>query len=143
MKRSLHLRAAGFTLLEIMLVVMIIALLAGAAIYKMKGTLNVANNVRVDGDIQSFGTQLMVYRSSNGFYPTTEQGLKALTTKPESSPKPRNWVKLLDQALIDPYGMEYHYVQPGTHNADSYDIFSSGSDRIANTPDDRGNWEAQ
>ena len=143
MKRSLRLRSAGFTLLEIMLVVMIIALLAGSAIYMMKGNLNVANNVRIDGDVQSFGTQLMVYRSSNGFLPTTEQSLRALVTKPESSPKPRNWVKLLDKLPIDPYGMEYHYVQPGVHNADNYDIFSSGPDRIAGTPDDRGNWDAQ
>lgn len=143
MKRSLRSRSSGFTLLEIMLVVMIIALLAGAAIYKMKGSLDVANNVRINGDVQGFGTQLMVYRSSNGFLPTTEQGLKALVTKPESSPKPRNWVKLLDAPPIDPYGMEYHYVQPGVHNPDSYDIFSSGPDRIVGTPDDRGNWENQ
>jgi general secretion pathway protein G len=143
MKRSLHLRSGGFTLLEIMLVVMIIALLAGSAIYMMGGNLEIANNVRIKGDIQSLGTALMVYRSSNGFLPTTEQGLKALVTKPESSPKPRNWAKSADSVPIDPYGMEYNYVQPGIHNPDSYDLFSAGKDRIANTPDDKGNWESQ
>lgn len=142
MKRSLHLRSAGFTLLEIMLVVMIIALLAGSAIFMMRGNLDVANDVRIRGDIQSMGTPLMVYRSSNGFLPTTEQGLKALVTKPESSPKPRNWQRLLDKVPIDPYGMEYNYVQPGTHNPDSYDLFSSGPDRIVGTADDKGNWES-
>lgn len=143
MKRSLHFRSAAFTLLEIMLVVMIISLLAGAAIYKMKGSLDVANGVRITGDLQSLGTQLMIYRSSNGFLPTTEQGLKALVTKPESSPKPRNWAKLLDSVLTDPYGMEYNYAQPGIHNPDTYDLFSSGPDRIAGTADDKGNWESQ
>lgn len=143
MKRSLHLRSSGFTLLEIMLVVMIIALLAGSAIYMMKGNLDVANDVRVRGDIQSLGTPLMVYRSSNGFLPTTEQGLKALVSKPESSPKPRNWQKLMDKIPIDPYGMEYNYTQPGVHNPDSYDLFSAGLDRIAGTADDKGNWESQ
>ena len=143
MKRSLHFRSAGFTLLEIMLVVMIIALLAGSAIYMMKGNLDVANDVRVRGDIQSMGTPLMVYRSSNGFLPTTEQGLKALVSKPESSPKPRNWQKLMDKIPIDPYGMEYNYSQPGMHNPDSYDLFSAGLDRIVGTADDKGNWESQ
>ena len=143
MKRSLHFRSAGFTLLEIMLVVMIIALLAGSAIYMMGGNLEVANNVRIKGDMQSLGTPLMVYRSSNGFLPTTEQGLKALVSKPESSPKPRNWQKLMDSVPIDPYGMEYNYVQPGVHNPDNYDLFSAGKDRIAGTPDDKGNWESQ
>ncbi len=143
MKSSRRLRSAGFTLLEIMLVVMIIALLAGSAIYMMGGNLQVANNVRIKGDIQSLGTPLMVYRSSNGFLPTTEQGLKALVTKPESSPKPRNWQKLMDSVPLDPYGMEYGYVQPGIHNPDNFDLFSSGPDRIAGTPDDKGNWESQ
>ena len=143
MKRSLHFRSAGFTLLEIMLVVMIIALLAGSAIYMMGGNLEVANNVRIKGDMQSLGTPLMVYRSSNGFLPTTEQGLKALVSKPESSPKPRNWQKLMDSVPIDPYGMEYNYVQPGVHNPDNYDLFSAGKDRVAGTPDDKGNWESQ
>lgn len=143
MKISRRFRSAGFTLLEIMLVVMIIALLAGSAIYMMGGNLEVANNVRIKGDMQSMATPLMVYRSSNGFLPTTEQGLKSMVTKPESSPKPRNWQKLMDSVPIDPYGMEYNYVQPGVHNPDSYDLFSAGKDRIAGTPDDKGNWESQ
>ena len=49
----------------------------------------------------------------------------------------------MDRLPIDPYGMEYHYVQPGVHNPDNYDLFSSGPDRIAGTPDDQGNWESQ
>ncbi len=143
MKRTLHLRNAGFTLLEIMLVVMIIAVLAGSAIYFMGDNLGVAQKVRIDADIKSIKTQLMVYQASNGFPPTTEQGLKALTIKPESSPKPRSWQKLMDQVPLDPYGNEYQYISPGIHNPDTYDLFSAGKDRKPGTPDDMGNWESQ
>ena len=143
MKLSLRHRSAGFTLLEIMLVVMIIAVLAGSAIYFMGDSFGVAQRTRVNADVKTIKTQLMVYEATNGFPPTTEQGLKALIAKPESSPKPRSWQKLMEQVPIDPYGMEYHYVQPGVHNAGSYDLFSSGKDRIVGTPDDMGNWESQ
>lgn len=141
MKRSLHLRTAGFTLLEIMLVVMIIALLAGSAIYMMGGNITVAKDGRVDTDIQTIKTQLMVYEAAVGHLPGTEQGLKALMAPPQ--PKPRNWKKLMDKMPMDPYGQEYHYVQPGVHNPDSYDLFSAGKDNIPNTADDRGNWDTQ
>ncbi|MEO7319088.1 MAG: type II secretion system major pseudopilin GspG [Chthoniobacteraceae bacterium] len=143
MKRPLHLGSAGFTLLEIMLVVMIIAVLAGSAIFFMGDNLGVAQKVRVEADFRTIKTQLTTYQGLNGFLPTTEQGLKALTTKPESSPKPRSWQKLMEQVPLDPYGYEYQYVSPGVHNPDSYDIFSAGRDRKPGTPDDIGNWESQ
>ncbi len=141
MKRTLHLRNAGFTLLEIMLVVMIIAVLAGSAIFFMGDNLGVAQRVRVDSDIKTIKTSMMVYQSSVGYLPTTEQGLKALTAQPQ--PKPRNWQKLMDQVPLDPYGKEYQYVQPGVHNPDGYDLFSAGKDHIPGTVDDMGNWETQ
>lgn len=143
MKRSIRHRSAGFTLLEIMLVVMIIAVLAGSAIYFMGDNLGVAQKTRIDADIKSIKTQLMVYQATNGFTPTTEQGLKALAVKPESSPKPRSWQRLMDSVPLDPYGNEYQYASPGIHNPDGYDIFSAGKDRIPGTPDDFGNWEAK
>ena len=141
MKRSLHPRTAGFTLLEIMLVVMIIAVLAGSAIFFMGDNLGVAQNTRIDADIKTIKTSLMVYQASVGYLPTTEQGLKALTVQPQ--PKPRNWQKLMDQVPLDPYAKEYQYVQPGVHNPDSYDLFSAGKDHIPGTVDDKGNWETQ
>ena len=143
MKRPLPLRSAGFTLLEIMLVVMIIAVLAGSAIFFMGDNLGVAQKVRVDADIKLMKVQMTTYQGLNGFLPTTEQGLKALTIKPESSPKPRAWQKLMEQVPLDPYGNEYQYVSPGVHNPDSYDLFSAGKDRKPGTPDDMGNWESQ
>ncbi len=141
MKRSLHLRAAGFTLLEIMLVVMIIAVLAGSAIFFMGDNLGVAQKVRVDADLKTLKSSLMTYQGLVGYLPTTEQGLKALTAQPQ--PRPRNWQRLMEQIPLDPYGKEYQYMQPGTHNPDGYDLFSAGKDHIPGTVDDLGNWESQ
>jgi general secretion pathway protein G len=131
----------AFTLLEIMLVVLIIGLLIGMAIKFTAGHMGTAQTVRVNGDIEQLRTDLLVYQMQNGFLPTTEQGLKALVTKPDTEPKPRNWTAQLEQPLRDPWDREYLYVQPGIHNPKSFDIYSAGPDRTPNTDDDIGNWE--
>jgi general secretion pathway protein G len=140
MKRSISRRFA-FTLLEIMLVVMIIALLAGLAIWGLGDNLWEAQRTKVRADIVGFKTQLMMYEASNCFPPTTEQGLKALVTRPESEPKPRNWRQYLPSLPLDPWGQQYRYLQPGKHNSNGYDLFSTGKDRTPETPDDIGNWD--
>ncbi len=124
-----------------MLVVMIIALLASAAIYLMGDNLGIAQDVKAKSDIQAISTQLTLYRAMNGFYPSTQQGLQALVTQPSSDPVPNSWRNLMKQVPVDPWGDAYGYTQPGTHNPDSYDIFSYGADRKANTADDIGNWD--
>lgn len=133
--------AAGFTLLEIMLVVTIIALLLGAGIYAMKGQAEYAREVRVRGDLQTISTQLRLYESMNGFLPSTEQGLGALFKRPETEPRPRQWRPLIERMLVDPWQKEYGYVKPGSHNPESFDLFSCGPDRTEGTADDLGNWE--
>ena len=120
----------AFTLLEIMLVVTIIALLLGAAIYKLGGNVEYSRHVRVAGDIQGIGTQLKVYESMNGFYPTTEQGLQALVTQPSSDPKPSRWYQLYTQLPRDPWQSEYIYRSPGTKNPNGYDLYSAGPNKI-------------
>ena len=84
-------RQRGFTLLEIMLVVTIIALLLAAAIYGLKGNLGFAQDTRVNADIKAITVALNTYYGTNGFYPTTEQGVNALIAPPDSEPKPRQW----------------------------------------------------
>ncbi len=127
---------AGFTLLEIMLVVMIIGLLLGTAIYKLKGNVEVSRGVAVQSSIQSIKTQLKLYESLNGFPPTTEQGLKALVTQPESEPRPTRWTQMLDAVPKDPWGKEFIYISPGRRNLNGYDLYSAGPDRIPDTADD-------
>jgi general secretion pathway protein G len=144
MKRSLSpcRQRSGFTLLEIMLVVMIIALLAGSAIYFMGGNIEDAQRVRATSDIRSISTQLMVYQASNGFLPSTEQGVKALVSKPETEPRPRSWRQYMSEVPRDPWDQEYFYEQPGKRNPNGYDLYSAGKDRKPGTADDIGNWKA-
>lgn len=133
---------AGFTLFEIMLVVVIIVLLGGAAINYMGGNVGIAQETRVRTDLQAISTQLKIYQAVNGFYPTTEQGLAALIAAPTTEPKPRQWRQLMEKMPIDPWGNNYHYVSPGKHNPNSFDLYSAGADRKADTADDIGNWDA-
>ena len=139
--RQSRLRQRGFTLLEIMLVVIIIALLLGAAVKFMGGNVDVARQVVVQSDLQNIGSQLRLYEALTGSMPTTEQGLQALVTQPQSEPKPARWQRLLDQVPKDPWQQEYIYVYPGKHNPQGYDLYSKGSDHIADTADDLGNWK--
>jgi len=126
----------GFTLLEIMLVVTIIALLLGAAIYKLGGNVEYARHIRVAADIQGINTQLGLYESMNGFYPTTEQGLQALVTQPNTDPKPTRWYQLYKELPKDPWGSDYIYRCPGLKNPNGYDLYSAGPDRKPDTTDD-------
>ncbi|MEP6777315.1 MAG: type II secretion system major pseudopilin GspG [Chthoniobacterales bacterium] len=129
-------RENAFTLLEIMLVVTIIALLLGTAIYKLRGNVEVSRGVAVQSSIQSIKTQLKLYESLNGFVPTGEQGLSALVAPPESDPRPTRWTQLLDGVPKDPWGNEYIYLSPGRRNSNGYDLYSAGPDRKPDTPDD-------
>ena len=139
--KTFHRKNAGFTLLEIMLVVCIIGLLIGMGVKMMGGKLEEAKIIRARGDIEQFKVGLVGYNGGSGTFPTTEQGLKALLTKPEGV---RNWRQQLDSPsqLIDPWNKEYLYVQPGVHNPKSFDIFSCGPDGLPNTTDDIGNWDS-
>ena len=140
MKTSLR-KNAGFTLLEIMLVVIIIGVLITLGVTMTGGRIQEAKVVRAQGDLERLKTGLLMYNSASRTYPTTEQGLKALLTKPEGA---RNWRPQVESAseLLDPWGKDYIYVQPGTHNPQSFDVYSPGPDMIPNTADDIGNWES-
>ena len=126
----------GFTLLEIMLVVTIIALLLGAAIYKLGGNVEYSRHVRIQSDIQGISTQLKLYESMNGFYPSTEQGLQALVVQPTTDPQPTRWYQLYKEVPKDPWNSNYIYVNPGRKNPSGYDLYSSGQDRKPDTADD-------
>src|SRR5258705_13092375 len=133
MKRT---NQSGFTLLEIMIVVSIIVILLGLAINKMGNPTGFAKDTVVRADIQSIGTQLMQYEAMNGFYPTTEQGLQALVTQPDSEPRPNRWYPFFKDMPKDPWGMPYMYRCPGIIHPEKYDLFSVGNDRFTDTSDD-------
>ncbi len=129
-------KSAGFTLLEIMLVVSIIVILLGVAVSRLGNTTGIAKSVRIQADIQAIKSQLRTYEAMNGFLPTTEQGLQALVTKPDSDPVPQRWTQFFEQLPKDPYGSNYIYRSPGTKNPNGYDLFSPGPDRLPDTTDD-------
>ncbi len=127
---------AGFTLLEIMMVVGIIALLLSAAIYKMAPSMDIAKKVRVQADIAALRTSLLSYSGLNGFYPTGEQGLQALVSRPSSEPVPARWTQFREDVPKDPWGTPYIYRCPGVKNPNRYDVYSAGPDRLPDTADD-------
>ncbi len=121
-------RAAGFTLIEIMVVVVIIGLLAAAIVPQIVGHVEEARVAKTKEDIQALTTALTMYRIDNFQFPTTDQGLQALVERP-SDPSIKHWRPggyLQQGSLKDPWGNEYQYVYPGTHGHD-FDLFSYGS----------------
>jgi general secretion pathway protein G len=130
-------RAAGFTLMEIMLVVTIIALLAGLAIFKMGGVVGVGETAAARADLQSFRTALIAYRATAGTFPSTAQGLQALVRRPEGDPKPLMWRPVFEGDIKqDPWRHDFVYKRPGDKNPTSYDLYSVGEDGKAGTEDD-------
>ncbi|MEO6055076.1 MAG: type II secretion system major pseudopilin GspG [Chthoniobacterales bacterium] len=135
-------RKAGYTLIEIMLVLAIIAVLLGAGIYYMAGSLDTAKNKIVEADIQTITTQLNTYEMQNLNLPSTAQGLQALVTEPTTQPHARRWVRLFKKLPQDPWGTPYQYKNPGTKDPKSFDLYSLGPDRVE-SGDDIGNWEGK
>ena len=133
---------AAFTLLEIMLVVVIIGMLLTVAVVRIQGSSDKARMTAAKSDIDgSLRTALGLYELDSGAFPTTEQGLKALVEKPAGAPVPSNWRKYLEKNSPpkDPWGRDYIYTCPGTHNAEGYDLLSWGKDGIE-SEDDVQNW---
>lgn len=125
----------GYTLFEIMLVLGIISVLVGSAIYLLSNNIDVAKEQRVDADFQAITTQLKTYEMLNYTFPTTDQGLEALVTKPPVDPQPRKWKHLLDAVPLDPWGTPYQYRNPGKINPSGFDLYSLGPDRKASDDD--------
>jgi general secretion pathway protein G len=121
-------RQSGFTLIEIMVVVIIIGLLAAVVVPQFLGRVDDARVAKAKQDIQAMQTALTMFKLDNYVYPTTEMGLKALAQKPDS-PTIKNWRAggYLQHVNKDPWGNDYVYLNPGTHGGD-YDLYSLGAD---------------
>ena len=133
----------GFTLIEILVVVIIIGILAALVIPRFSGRTEQAREAAAKTQINSlFGLALDAYEADNGFYPTTEQGLEALRVEPTTDPAPRDWKGpyLKSDVPVDPWQKPYVYSCPGTHNPTGYDLYSFGPDGLDGTDDDITNW---
>ena len=134
----------GFTLVEILLAIAIVGMLVGLAVSRIDSIFGQSQEQVARlfvGD--SMKTALLRYRMDLGDYPTSAEGLKALIVAPEE--KVDRWKGPYIEAKggelpKDPWGETYQYRCPGTHNADSYDLYSKGRDHAADTADDIGNW---
>jgi general secretion pathway protein G len=130
MTRPPRIRAArGFTLLEVMVVVVILGILAALVVPNIIGRPDEARVIAAKQDIASLMQALKLYRLDNQRYPSTEQGLQALVTKPATEPVPANWKAggYVERLPRDPWGHPYQYLNPGVHG--EIDVFSYGGDR--------------
>jgi len=131
----------GFTLVEILLVVVIIGALSAMIIPRLTGRSEQAKVATAKADINShIATALKLYELDNGFFPSTNQGLESLLSKPATDPLPLNWNgPYIERKPLDAWGNPYRYVSPGRHRPD-YDLYSDGKDTAVNE-DDITNWE--
>lgn len=123
---SMRKRASGFTLIEIMVVIVILGVLAALVVPRVMNRPDEARVIAAKQDIAAVMQALKLYRLDNQRYPTTEQGLAALVTRPTGDPPAPNWKALLDKVPIDPWGKPYQYLNPGIKG--EIDVFSLGAD---------------
>jgi general secretion pathway protein G len=140
------LRAArGFTLIEIMVVVVILGILAALVAPNVIRRIDDARITKAKQDIRAYETALNLYRMDNFRYPTTEQGLESLVKQP-TDPNIKNWKEggYIQNLRKDPWGNEYSYISPGAHG--DYDLFTLGADAQPGGEDsdaDIGNWDIE
>jgi len=135
---------AGFTLIEIMVVIAIIGILATMIVPKIMGRPDEARATAAKQDVGTIVQALKLYRLDIGRYPTTDQGLKALVEKPTSEPVPQNWKMggYLESLPKDPWGNVYQYANPGTNGEiDVYSFGSDGKPSGTGLDADIGNWQ--
>jgi general secretion pathway protein G len=128
----------GFTLVELMIVIIIIAALSAMVVPRLGSRSEQAKIAVAEADIKSnIGLALKLYKLDNGRFPTTGQGLNALLSKPSSSPTPNNWNgPYIEDEPFDPWKNLYRYKSPGEQNPSGYDLSSIGPDGEEGTEDD-------
>lgn len=130
----------GFTLLEVMVVIVILGILASMVVPNLMGSQERANMQKAVSDVTALETSLSLYKMDNYDYPTTEQGLEALVDQTDVEPLPRRFPEdgYIKRLPKDPWGNEYVLLNPGEQS--KMDVFSVGPDGEAGTEDDIGNW---
>lgn len=131
----------GFTLIEIMVVIVILGVLASLVVPRIMSRPDEARVVAAKQDIATLMQALKLYKLDNRSYPTTAQGLQALVERPTSEPQPDNWKPYLERLPTDPWGQAYQYLNPGLRG--EVDVMSFGADGRAGGNDfdaDIGSW---
>lgn len=134
-------RQGGFTLLEIMVVIVILGVLASLTIPSLMGNKDRADKQKAVSDLVTLENALDMYKLDNSRYPSTAQGLNALIIKPTLAPVPRSYrvEGYIRRLPADPWGSPYQLISPGEHGA--VDIYSLGPDGLLQTDDDINNWD--
>lgn len=132
LKTSINKSDCGFTLIEIMVVIVILGILAGLIVPRIMGRPEEAKQLKAQLQIESLETALKLYKLDSGMYPATEQGLQALVEKPDTGAIPGKWREggYLEKGRLpkDPWGSDFIYLSPGAHG--DYDIVSYGADGV-------------
>ena len=132
---------SGFTLIEVMVVVVILGILASIIVPKIMDKPDEARIVKAKQDIQAVQSALNMYKLDNYVYPTTDQGLPALVQKPSTDPVPPHWKQYLDRLPVDPWDHPYQYLNPGVHGPiDIWSYGPNGSSGGSNGTGVIGNW---
>lgn len=144
-KKSVTVRTAGrdshkgFTLIELMVVVVILSILAAVVIPRVMDRPEQARISAAKNNIRAISSALDMYKLDSHQYPSTDQGLDALVSRPDRQPQPENWNGYMNKIPLDPWGSEFRYLQPGIHA--EVDIFSPGPNRHPGDDDDIGSWD--
>ena len=145
--RAIRHRQGGFSLVEILVVLVIMGLLISVVAPTVLNRADEARIQKVQADFKAIETALKIYRLDNFSYPTSEQGLDALVRRTSVAPEPRNFPAggylKGGKVPLDPWGEPYHYQAPGQHNQHAFDLWTYGADGVAGGEDvdaDIGNW---
>ncbi len=146
MNKIKQFRNAGFTLIEVMVVIVILGILASFVVPRLIDNPDKARHAKVQQDVRTLESALNLYKLDNFNYPSTDQGLDALAQKPSGTPEPRNWKEggYIQALPNDPWGNAYQYLNPGVRGSiDVYSFGADGQEGGEGVNADVGNWVSQ